>query len=131
MLFVIANIGVSGSFVFYDSLLPHVARRGETGSRVDAPATRSATWAAGCCSRSTCAWIQKPEWFGLPDAGVATRLSFVSVAVWWWLFSIPLFRRVPEPPSHEALAAAGSVWTAAFGGSAAPCAISPSTSRRS
>ena len=26
------------------------------------------------------------------------RLSFLSVAVWWLVFSIPLFRRVPEPP---------------------------------
>jgi len=26
------------------------------------------------------------------------RLAFVSVAVWWLVFSIPLFRRVPEPP---------------------------------
>jgi UMF1 family MFS transporter len=51
-------------------------------------------------------WIQKPEWFGLPSgpgltpaqATLPARLSFLSVAVWWLLFSIPLFRRVPEPP---------------------------------
>jgi UMF1 family MFS transporter len=29
VLFVLANIGVSGSFVFYDSLLPHIARPDE------------------------------------------------------------------------------------------------------
>ena len=44
------------------------------------------------------AWIQRPAWFGLPDAGVATRLAFVSVAVWWALFTIPILRRVAEPP---------------------------------
>jgi MFS-type transporter involved in bile tolerance (Atg22 family) len=27
------------------------------------------------------------------------RLSFLSVAFWWAIFSIPLFRRVPEPPA--------------------------------
>jgi UMF1 family MFS transporter len=51
-------------------------------------------------------WIQKPEWFGLPhgpglsesEATLPARLAFVSVAIWWVLFSIPLFRRVPEPP---------------------------------
>jgi UMF1 family MFS transporter len=42
--------------------------------------------------------IQKPEWVGIRDAGLATRLTFVSVAVWWTVFSIPLFRQVPEPP---------------------------------
>jgi UMF1 family MFS transporter len=46
------------------------------------------------------AWILKPSLFGLPDAGVASRLSFLSVAVWWVLFSIPLFRRVPEPATR-------------------------------
>ena len=51
------------------------------------------------------AWIQKPAWFGLPSgadlteaqATLPARLAFVSVAVWWFVFSIPLFRRVPEP----------------------------------
>ena len=46
--------------------------------------------------------------FGLRDAGVASRLSFLSVAVWWVAFSIPLFRRVSEPavtPDAAALAA--------------------------
>ena len=54
------------------------------------------------------AWIQKPAWFGLPagpglDEAAATlpaRLAFLSVAVWWLVFSIPLFRRVPEPPAR-------------------------------
>ncbi len=41
--------------------------------------------------------IQKPALFGIPDAGVATRLTFASVGVWWLVFSLPLFRRVPEP----------------------------------
>ena len=47
----------------------------------------------------------KPEWFGLPSgenlspaqATLPCRLAFLSVAVWWLVFSIPLFRRVPEP----------------------------------
>ena len=51
------------------------------------------------------AWIMKPEWFGLPSgpnltdaqATLPARLAFLSVAVWWMVFSIPLFRRVPEP----------------------------------
>jgi UMF1 family MFS transporter len=42
--------------------------------------------------------IQKPGLFGIPDAGVGTRLAMASVGVWWLLFSIPLFRQVPEPP---------------------------------
>jgi UMF1 family MFS transporter len=56
------------------------------------------------------AWILKPELFGLPSgpnmtpdqATLPTRLAFLSVAAWWLLFSIPLFRRVPEPPVRPA-----------------------------
>jgi len=44
------------------------------------------------------AMIQKPAWFGIPDAGTAVRLSLASVGVWWLVFSIPIFRQVPEPP---------------------------------
>jgi UMF1 family MFS transporter len=43
------------------------------------------------------AWILSPATFGLQDASQATRLAFLSVAVWWAAFSLPLFRRVPEP----------------------------------
>jgi MFS transporter, UMF1 family len=42
--------------------------------------------------------IQKPQLFGIPDAGTGTRLALASVAMWWVVFSIPLFRSVPEPP---------------------------------
>jgi UMF1 family MFS transporter len=53
------------------------------------------------------AWIQRPDWFGLPsgpglrpaEATLPVRIAFLSVAVWWVLFSLPLFRRVPEPPA--------------------------------
>ena len=42
--------------------------------------------------------MANPERFGIANQDTAVRLSFVSVAVWWILFSIPLFRKVPEPP---------------------------------
>jgi UMF1 family MFS transporter len=40
----------------------------------------------------------KPQLFGFDGAVDATRASFVTVAVWWALFSVPLFRNVPEAP---------------------------------
>jgi UMF1 family MFS transporter len=45
------------------------------------------------------AWILSPTSFGIPDAVAAIKWSFVSVAVWWLAFSVPLFRRVAEPPA--------------------------------
>ncbi len=97
VLFIVANIGVNGSFVFYESLLPHVARPDEM-DRVSTAAYAMGYVGGGLLLVLNLVAIQKPELFGLPSMEVATRLSFVSVAVWWVLFAIPLFRRVPEPP---------------------------------
>jgi UMF1 family MFS transporter len=96
MLFIVVNIGVSGSFVFYDSLLPHIARPEEM-DRVSSAGYALGYIGGGLLLAINLAWILNPSFFGLPDAGVASRLSFLSVAVWWLLFSIPMFRTVPEP----------------------------------
>jgi UMF1 family MFS transporter len=106
-LFVLALIGVAGSFVFYEALLPHIARGGEL-DRVSTAGYALGYVGGGILLALNLAWIQKPAWFGLPagpglDESAATlpaRLAFLSVAVWWLVFSIPLFRRVPEPPAR-------------------------------
>jgi UMF1 family MFS transporter len=97
-LFMIANIGVAGSLVFYDSLLPHIAAPGEI-DRVSTAGYAIGYIGGGLLLLLNLAWIQSPETFGLADRTAAVKLSFVSVAVWWAVFSIPLFRRVPEPPA--------------------------------
>jgi UMF1 family MFS transporter len=105
LLFALANVGAQGAFVFYDSLLGHVAKPHE----VDRVST--AGYAVGYLGSTLLlslqlAWMFRPAWFGLPsgdglspaDATLPQRLAFVSTAVWWVVFSIPLFRGVPEPP---------------------------------
>jgi UMF1 family MFS transporter len=105
ILFALANIGANGSFVMYDALLPHVAR-GDEMDRVSTSGYALGYLGSGFLLALNLAWIQKPEWFGLPSgdtlspaqASLPVRLAFVSVAAWWLLFSIPLFRKIPEPP---------------------------------
>ena len=96
LLFILSNICISGSFVFYDSLLPHIAD-GDEMDRVSSAGYALGYLGGGLLLAVNLAWILQPAWFGISDSGLASRLSFVSVAVWWLLFSIPLFRRVPEP----------------------------------
>jgi UMF1 family MFS transporter len=97
-LFVLGNVGVAGSFVFYDALLPAVARPGEL-DRVSTSAYALGYLGGGLLLTLNVAWILRPEWFGmLPGSTLPVRLSFVSVAVWWALFALPLFLRVREPP---------------------------------
>jgi UMF1 family MFS transporter len=104
-LFVIALIGGSGCLVFYESFLPHIAAPAEM-DRVSTAGYAFGYLGGGLLATLNLLWIQKPEWFGLPhgpgltesQATLPVRLAFVSVAIWWIIFSIPLFRRVAEPP---------------------------------
>ena len=106
-LFIVIMVGVAGSYVFYEALLPHIARPGEI-DRVSAAGYAIGYLGGGVLLALNLGWIQAPALFGLPsgpglDDGEATlpaRLAFLSVAVWWAVFSIPLFRRVPEPPAR-------------------------------
>jgi UMF1 family MFS transporter len=96
IVFMIANIGIAASFVFYDSLLPHIAAPDEV-DRVSTSAYAIGYLGGGVLLVINLAWILSPATFGLADSVAAIRLSFVSVAVWWLVFSLPLFFRVPEP----------------------------------
>jgi UMF1 family MFS transporter len=115
-LFVMGNIGVSGTTVFYDSLLPNVARPEET-DRVSAAGFALGYLGGGVLLLLNLAWILQPGTFGFADAAQATKASFASVAIWWLVFSLPLLRGVPEPPVVPApgLDARARVLAAAFG----------------
>ena len=95
-LFVLGNIGVAGSIVFYESLLPHLVS-GDELDRVSAAGYAVGYLGGGLLLAVNLLMIQRPALFGFADAGTATRAAFVTVAVWWLVFAIPLFRRVAEP----------------------------------
>ena len=96
VLFVIANVGVAATLVFYDSLLPHIAAPDEL-DRVSTAGFAIGFIGGGVLLLVNLAWILSPATFGIPDTVAAIKLSLMSVGVWWLVFSIPLFRRVPEP----------------------------------
>lgn len=96
-IFMLGNLGVSGSLIFYDSLLPSVAAPHET-DRVSSAGYALGYLGGGLLLVLNLAWILNPAAFGLSGTVAATKLSFASVGVWWMLFAIPLVRGVPEPP---------------------------------
>jgi MFS transporter, UMF1 family len=104
LLFGIANFGVMGSFVMYEALLPHIAKEDEI-DRVATGGYALGYLGGGLLLALNLAWILQPAMFGLPAGENLTpeqqtlpaRLAFVSVGLWWALFSIPLFRWVREP----------------------------------
>jgi UMF1 family MFS transporter len=96
LLFVLGNIAVAASIVFYESLLPHLVGEDEL-DRVSSAGYAIGYLGGGVLLAVNLLMIQRPSWFGIPDAGTAVRLSLASVGIWWLVFSIPLFRHVPEP----------------------------------
>ena len=95
-LFMLGNIAVAASIVFYESLLPHLVKDDEL-DRVSSAGYAIGYLGGGVLLALNLLMIQRPTWFGIPDAATGVRLSLASVGIWWLMFSLPLFRYVPEP----------------------------------
>jgi UMF1 family MFS transporter len=100
--FALASVAVGIAVVFYDALLPAVARPDQY-DRVSSAGFAAGYVGGGLVLVANLAWILHPEWIGITraedggDPTLPSRLAFLSVALWWGAFAIPLLRRVPEP----------------------------------
>ena len=90
LLFVFGRIGFTAANVFYDALLPHVAKKDDL-DRVSARGYAFGYLGGGLLLAVNVVMIRL-----LPGTW-GPRLSFLSVALWWALFTIPLLKRIPEP----------------------------------
>jgi UMF1 family MFS transporter len=108
LLFMLGVIGFSGANVFYDALLVGVAGPADR-ERVSAFGYALGYLGGSVLFILNALMVTKPGWFGLPDAATATRLAFVSVGIWWAVFTVPLLKRVPEPEAVGAGRARGAV----------------------
>ncbi len=95
-LYVLASIGFSGGNVFYDALIMLVARE-EKMDVVSALGYALGYLGGGVLFAVNVAMTLWPERFGLAGGAEAVQVSFVMVAIWWALFSIPVWLFVPEP----------------------------------
>ncbi len=110
VLYVLATIGFSASISFSDSLLVEVAPESRW-DRVSALGYALGYLGGGLLFAVNVTMTLKPQWFGLADAAEAVRVSFVTVAVWWALFSLPVILFVKEQPRHGGQ---GRVWSRGF-----------------
>jgi UMF1 family MFS transporter len=114
-LFILGNVGATSTLAFYNALLPGIARPDEI-DRVSTAGFALGYLGGGLLLGVNLFMIGHPARFGIADGVVATRISFLTVAVWWTLFSLPLFFRVPEPPRRlESGEADESTLRVAFG----------------
>jgi UMF1 family MFS transporter len=96
LLFAVANLGFAGGNIFYESLLPQVARPNDL-DRVSARGYALGYLGGGLLLVLNALWLYRPEWFWMADRNIALRACFISVACWWVIFALPLFRTVVEP----------------------------------
>jgi UMF1 family MFS transporter len=98
VLFVLGTMGFNGGIVFSDSLQLDVAEP-QDFDRVSAFGYSLGYLGGGLLFLVNVLMVQHPDWFGLADASQAVRVAFLTVAVWWLVFTIPLMRSVRERQS--------------------------------
>lgn len=94
-IYVIAIIGFSGANVFYDAMLPQLTVSADF-HRLSALGFSLGYLGGGLLFLVNVLMTLQPAWFGLPDTATAVRYSFLSVAVWWFVFSLPLLLGVRQ-----------------------------------
>jgi MFS transporter, UMF1 family len=95
VLFLVANLGFSGGMTFYDSLLCSISKPKDMEFK-SALGYALGYLGGGLLFLLNIIMVMKPEMFGLADKAEATKMSFLSVGIWWAVFAIPIFLFVPE-----------------------------------
>lgn len=98
ILLVVSTIGFAGGNTFYDAMLPDLVPTRER-EMVSSKGYAYGYIGGGILLAINLLMIQQPGWFGLENTLAGTRLAFISVAAWWLLFSIPIFRHAPRRPA--------------------------------
>ncbi len=110
-LFITASIGFAAANIFYDALIVNVAHN-EHLHYVSSLGFGLGYLGGGLLFAVNVMMTLWPQRFGLADSAQAVRLSFVLVAAWWAVFTIPLMlfvseSRRPDRASGRAAVAAG------------------------
>jgi UMF1 family MFS transporter len=93
--FIIATIGFSGSIVFYDSYLPLIVSKDKFNS-VSAKGYTYGYIGSVLLLIVILIMVLKPDWFGLEDGKMGSRIGFVLVGIWWLGWSQVTFKRMPD-----------------------------------
>lgn len=97
LLYVFAVIGFSSANVAYDALLPAVSGdSGDSPERVSSLGFALGYLGGGLLFAFNVWMVLDPLRFGLADAGEAVRWSFLMVAAWWAVFSLPVILLVDD-----------------------------------
>jgi len=102
LFYITGTVGFSGANIFYDSLLPGIASE----KKIDYASSLGfglGYIGGGLLFLINVAMYLKPALFGIADDITAIRIAFLTVAIWWAVFSIPIMLFVKEPDKDKGL----------------------------
>jgi UMF1 family MFS transporter len=95
LFFIFALIGFSSSIVFNDSFLPQISTEKNIG-RISSLGWGLGYIGGGLLLLINLIMLQFPNLIGLPEGYFTVQDCFLSVAIWWFIFSIPTFLFLKE-----------------------------------
>ena len=88
ILYILATIGFAGSEVFYNSFLPIISPS-EKRDRLSSYGYALGYLGGGLLLAIDILFILNPSKFGFSSPVLAMRFSFITVSLWWFIFSLP------------------------------------------
>lgn len=102
------QIGFAGANIFYDSMIVDVAEEDDFDV-ISGFGYALGYVGGGLLFLLNVLMVTHPDKFGIADASSALSLSFISVGVWWAVFTIPLMLNVSETPTKNVASAKDSI----------------------
>jgi UMF1 family MFS transporter len=102
LFYLLAMIGFWGSLVFYNSYLPDIAYENQQDS-ISAKGYSMGYFGSVILLILNLVMVNFPDLFGIVGEGtiqapiMAMKISFVTVGIWWFIFSLYTFYYLPEP----------------------------------
>lgn len=94
IIYIIAKVGYSGSLIFYDSMLSDIT----TEERMDHVSSQGFAWGyvGSCVPFIAClGLVLGADYIGI-SMTTAMMISFIIIALWWVLMSLPLFKHYQQ-----------------------------------
>jgi UMF1 family MFS transporter len=95
LFFIVANIGFAGGNVFYNAFLPEISTDRTIG-RISGLGWALGYMGGGLLLAINLIMLKYPKWLGFPEGYLTVHDCFLSVSLWWFVFSFPTFLLLKE-----------------------------------